>query len=166
MDTKKIIQSQFQASLQMLEQVVVKCPEPLWNALDDQNKTWHVVYHALFYTHLYLQASEKDFQAWEKHHPDYESLGRLPWPPHDLPKIGEPYSREDLLAYLEIVRGQVRQCIPSLDLEGPSGFSWQPFSKLELQMYNLRHLQHHTAELYERLGSRAGIDLDWICNAN
>ena len=88
MDTRKIIQSQFLASLQMLEQVVVKCPEPLWNAPDDQNKTWHVAYHALFYTHLYLQASVKDFQAWENHRPGHESLGPLP---QGLPKINDPF---------------------------------------------------------------------------
>ena len=34
--------------------------------------------------------------------------------------------------------------------------------KLELQIYNLRHLQQHTGELMERLGSRAGIDVDWV----
>ncbi len=66
MDTQKIIQSQYLAALEMLKQAVVKCPDPLWNAAEDGNKFWHVAYHALFYTHLYLQDTEKDFKPWEK----------------------------------------------------------------------------------------------------
>jgi hypothetical protein len=93
-------------------------------------------------------------------------MGQVPWPPHDPPKIGEPYTREQVLAYLDFVRHQVQECVPALDLEAASGFEWLPFGKLELQFYNLRHLQHHAAELYERLGARAGIDLDWIGTAS
>jgi hypothetical protein len=57
----------------------------------------------------------------------------------------------------------VARNVPNLDYNAPSGFSWIPLNKLELQLYNIRHIQHHTGELYERLGARAGIgDLRWI----
>jgi hypothetical protein len=162
MDIKIVIQSQFLAALEMLKQAVIRCPDSLWNAAQDRNKSWHVAYHALFYTHLYLQDTEKDFKPWESHRDEYQFMGQVPWPPHSPPKIGEAYTREEILAYLAFVQGQVRERLPALDLEAASGFGWQPFGKLELQFYNLRHLQQHTAELYERLGARAGIDLDWI----
>jgi hypothetical protein len=165
METKQVIQAQYFAALEMLEQAVVKCPVELWNAPEDRNKTWHVAYHALFYTHLYLQPAEKDFKPWESHRDEYQFLGPMPWPPHALPKIGEAYTKEQVLAYLAIVREQVNQCVPALDLESSSGFEWLPFGKLELQIYNIRHLQQHTAELYERLGARCGIDFDWIGSA-
>ena len=42
------------------------------------------------------------------------------------------------------------------------GFYWLPFNKLELQFYNIRHIQQHTGELYERLGTRENIELDWV----
>jgi hypothetical protein len=166
MDIKHAIQSQYYAALEMLKQVVTKCPQPLWNAQEERNKFWHVAYHALFYTHLYLQESEKEFIPWERHRDEYQFLGPVPWPPHNLPKISEPYSREDVLAYWDFVRKQVQHCVPALDLETASGFDWLPFGKLELQIYNLRHLQHHAAELYERLGTKTGIDLDWIGTAS
>jgi hypothetical protein len=51
--------------------------------------------------------------------------------------------------------------VPQLKWEGPSGFEWLPFGKLELQVSSLRRSQQHTAELMERLGSRAGIHVDW-----
>jgi hypothetical protein len=166
MDTKQVIRSQYFAALEMLKQAVAKCPQPLWNAQEDKNKFWHVAYHALFYTHLYLQESEKEFIPWERHRNEYQFLGPIPWPPHNLPKISEPYSREDVLAYLDFVRKQVQDRVLALDLEATSGFEWLPFGKLELQFYNLRHLQHHVAELYERLGAKTGIDLDWIGTAS
>ncbi len=50
----------------------------------------------------------------------------------------------------------------ALDTAAPeSGFFWLPFGKLELQFYNIRHLQHHTGELFERLGA-VGVTLDWV----
>jgi hypothetical protein len=166
MDTVQIIQSQYLAALAMLEQAVEKCPGNLWNVPENRNKFWHVAYHALFYTHLYLQPTGAEFHQWERHRQDYEFLGPKPWPPHDMPVIGDPYTPGDMLDYLAFVRRQVRQCLPSLDLEGASGFEWLPFGKLELQIYNIRHLQHHTAELYERLGAGAGMDMDWIGTAS
>ncbi len=166
MDTKAVVRSQYLAALEMLKQAVDKCPPALWAAAEDRNKFWHVAYHALFYTHLYLQDVEKDFRPWENHRDQYQFMGQVPWPPHDPPKIGEPYTREQVLDYLAFVQKQVRERLPALDLEAASGFEWLPFGKLELQFYTIRHLQHHAAELYERLGARAGVDLDWIGTAS
>jgi DinB superfamily len=162
MDTKQVIQSQYLAALKMLKQAVEKCPPEVWNAAEDKNRFWHVAYHSLFYTHLYLQDAEKDFQPWEHHRREYQFLGQTPYPPHDPPRIGEPYAKEEILAYYDVVREEVKKRVPALDLEAASGFEWLPFGKLELQFYNIRHLQQHTGELFERLGARAGIKLDWV----
>ena len=43
-----------------------------------------------------------------------------------------------------------------------SGFSWLPFGKLELQFYSIRHVQHHTGELCERLGTTGDIEVGWV----
>jgi len=114
------------------------------------------------YIHLYLQDAEKDFRPWENHREEYQFMGQTPWPPHDPPRIGDPYTREGMLANLEIVRSQIRERVPTLDLEAPSGFEWLPFGKLELQFNTLRHLQQHVGELYERFGVKAGLDLPWV----
>ena len=85
MNIKAIIASQYLAALEMLEQAVLKCPESLWNSSEDKAKFWHVAYHALFYTHLYLQNTHQDFTPWHKHRENYNYMGgRLPWPPHTL----------------------------------------------------------------------------------
>jgi len=163
MDIKEIIKSQYLASLEMLKKAIVQCPDEIWLDEKPKNKYWHIAFHALFYTHLYLQPAEADFKPWEKHREEYQFMGQLPWPPHNKPDIGEAFTRVELLEYLQLCQAQVREIVPALDLESSqSGFYWLPFGKLELQFYNIRHLQQHIGELCERLGKEAGVDVDWI----
>ena len=162
MDISEILVSQYLASLEMLKQTIAKCPESIWNDPGDKTKFWHIAYHALFYTHLYLQDSEDAFIPWVKHRKEYQFIGRLPWPPHARPQIGEPYDQDTVLEYLAFCQGQVAERVPQLDLEAPSGFDWLPFGKLELQLYTIRHIQQHTGELMERLGTRANMEIDWV----
>jgi hypothetical protein len=147
MNPYKVIQSQYLASLGMLKQVIVNCPETLWDAPGNQDRFWRKSYHALFYTHLYLQNAEKDFIPWEKHHdPDGEVQ----------------FTKDEVLEYLSFVEKQVLEHVPVTNLDAESGFYWLPFDKLELQFYNIRHIQQHTGELYERLGTHENIELTWI----
>lgn len=149
------ISSQYQAMLSMLQQAIERCPDEMWDAPEDRNRFWRVAYHALFYTHLYLQKTLADFKPWEKH---CGTIQRLSEPPGDCP----PFSKQDVLTYLGYVRQVVEEQVAALDLSAPSGFEWCRFNKLELQFYNLRHLAQHTGELMERLGARAGIDVGWV----
>lgn len=162
MSIHKVITSQFLASLEMLEEAIEKCPDSLWNNENYKTQFWHVAYHTLFYTHLYLQAIPSEFTAWENHRDEYEFLGPLPWPPHKLPKIGEPYQKPEILEYLKFCKFEVNKQIPNMDWESDSGFDWLPFNKLELQFYNIRHLMQHTGELCERLGFQENIEVNWI----
>ena len=67
MNIQKVIQSQYLSALAMLKQVIVKCPRAMWDAPQDKDKFWFKAYHALYYAHLYLQATRKDFVHWRKH---------------------------------------------------------------------------------------------------
>ena len=162
MDTIEIIQSQYHAALEMLKQAITLCPDELWNEETHENRFWHISYHVLFYTHLYLQDREEDFVPWSKHQDESQFLGLLPWPPHAEPKAAEPYSKEAVLEYLELSRNGVDDRVTSLDLDAPSGFPWLPFGKMELQLYNLRHIQHHVGQLADRLRTEKGISIDWV----
>jgi hypothetical protein len=42
-----------------------------------------------------------------------------------------------------------------------SGFSWYKVSKLEHQIINVRHLQHHTAQLADRVRRNANVGVRW-----
>jgi len=162
MDIKEVITSQYHASLEMLKQAVEKCPDSLWADPEPRNKFWHIAFHALFYTHLYLQDSEKDFIPWAKHRELYNFMGPLPWPPHEVPKIGEPYSRGNVLEYIEFCQKEVEKRVPGLNLDSESGFPWKPYKKLDLQIESIRHIQHHAGQLMDRLLTKQGISVDWV----
>ena len=158
MRVKEIIKSQYGASLAMLRQAIVECPDSLWQSPEHKNQFWHVAYHVIFYTHFYLHPSEEDFVPWEKHRDAYVSLEG---PQKGMEDEG-PYSKEDILAYLGLCLEQMPGHVDALDLEAESGFYWLPFDKLELQIYNIRHVQQHTGELCERLGAIGDVEVDWV----
>jgi hypothetical protein len=143
MNIQGVIQSQYLSALAMLKQAIVKCPQALWNTPQDKDKTWFKAYHALYYAHLYLQATRKDFVRWRG---------------HGKPTTTRPLSKEEVLAFVE---QEVMRRVPVTDLEAESGFRGIRVDKLELQFINIRHIQQHAGELYERLGARRDIRLNW-----
>jgi hypothetical protein len=155
MDFSEAVRSQYHAALEMLEQAVIACPEQMWNSTEDKNRFWHVAYHSVFFTHLYMAEARERFVPWAKHRQEVVGLSS------DVATI-EPYGKDDVLEYVAFCRRVVDEKAPALDLGATSGFHWLPFDKLELQLYNIRHLQQHTGELMERLGARAGIDVKWV----
>ncbi|HXM13312.1 MAG TPA: DinB family protein [Terriglobales bacterium] len=157
-----LLVSQYRASLSMLGQAIEVCPEDLWLASDYRNRSWHIAYHAVFYTHFYLQESQADFRAWGKHQADSQYLGPRPWEPNKVPAVVRPYSRAEVLEYHKLCCAEVEARVPRLELSAPSGFYWLPFNKMELQLYNIRHLQHHTGQLADRLRAVAGVGVDWV----
>jgi len=156
MKTKEIIKSQYHASLAMLQQAVEKCPQELWADKDFSNPFWHVVYHALFYTYLYLHSREEDFVPWTKQRKGYHRMSG------EEAKNLTPYTRDEMLEFLGFCQEQVTKKVDALDLEAVSGFDWLPFNKLELQFYNIRHIMQHTGELSERLGARGEVEIGWV----
>ena len=162
MMTQEIIKSQYRASLAMLKEAVAKCTDALWDDPSYSNRFWHIAYHVLFYTHLYLQVDGATFTPWSKHRNEYEQLGPTPWPPHKEPDIGAPYSKEEVLEFLDVCEDEVDAQVSALDLAAASGFDWLPFDKLELQFYNIRHLQHHTGQLIDRLRLSAAVRVGWV----
>lgn len=155
MNPKPIIKSQYKASLAMLRQAIEKCPEALWTDASYQNPFWRLAYHTLIYTHFYLSPREEDFVPWDKFQKDLQLLGR------EIPGT-RVYSRAELLDYLALVLDQVEIQVEALDLDTESGFDWLPFNKLELQFYNIRHIQQHTGELCERLGAHGEVEVAWV----
>lgn len=155
MNPKQVFKSQFKAALAMLRQAIEKCPEALWTDETYSNPFWRVAYHVLIYTHFYLGPSEDDFTPWEKHQQDLQLLGQ------EIPGA-RIYSQREVLDYLALVLDQVELQVEVLDLAAESGFHWLPFNKLELQFYNIRHVQQHTGELCERLGAHGEVEVGWV----
>ena len=152
MSVKDSIKSLYRASLAMLRQAVEGCSEELWLDRSYVNAAWNIAYHVLFYTHFYLSPSEGDFRAWEHHRQYNHKFGN--WP--------QPYKQAEVLEYLAFCLAQVDTQVDLMDPDAPSGFHWLPFSKLELQFYNIRHIMLHTGELCERLGAHGAVEFSWV----
>jgi uncharacterized damage-inducible protein DinB len=84
-----------------------------------------------------------------------------------------PYTREELHTYLAYARQKCRTTIETLTDEQarqPYTFPWaggRTVSYVELQLYTMRHVEEHAAQLSLLLGQHAIPDeaLDWVPRA-
>ena len=79
------------------------------------------------------------------------------------PTLSPGLSQEETRAYVAICRQKVRTALATetpASLAGPSGFSWRRFSRGELHIYNIRHVQHHAGQMSAHLRRVAGATLD------
>ena len=159
--TRQII-SQYKASLKMLKNTIEACPEELWTLKSKSNTFWHLAYHCLWFTNLYLSKSLEEFEDWPGHRADYQALGPIPHEGNRLPVIGAPYSKDEALGFLEEILSGLDKSVESYPLSNPSGFFWLPFDKLELHLYNLRHIHHHTGQLMQKLKEHTGESVGWV----
>ena len=158
MNFRPMLQSQYRASLAMLLTAIEKSPDALWTSGACANPCWHIAYHTLYYADLYLHQTEADFTPWEKHRPDHQRLAARR--PDSPPLI--PYSQAEALEYGRRIDAGVAAALARLDLTAPEcGFSWYQMSKLEHQLVGLRHIQHHTGQLVDRLRHATGGGSPW-----
>ncbi len=152
---KPALKGQYHAALDMLKAAVEDCPDAIWTAGVPPRNFWRIVYHTLFFAHLYLQVRDEEFVCWELHRVEVES------DPERERLDAAPYSRAEMLAYWELVDTMVDPQIDKVDLSSPeSGFSWYSIPKLDHILLNLRHIQDHSGQLRDRL-LEAGIDQRW-----
>ncbi len=152
------ILSQYRAALAMLRQAIELCPEDLWHETGYRNRYWHIAYHTMFYAHLYACETEAEFTAWAKHRTECRMLGGHTEGAGAI----ESYSKAELLEYLEICLAEIEDKVPKAPLDGPSGFDWLPFSKLEAHIYNIGHIHQHTGQLGERLRAVCDVGIKWV----
>lgn len=163
---KTILKSQYHAALQMLRQSIESCPDDVWANSSHRNQFWQLAYHTLFFTHLYLQPNDSTFRPWAEHqfgvqHED--GIAGPADPESKLPLIPKPYSKRQVMDYWNFCDHMVDGAIDSLNLsDAASGFGWYNCSKLEHQFISLRHIQHHTAQLADRLRAVADVGIKWV----
>src|SRR5205085_11069980 len=78
------------------------------------------------------------------------------------------YEKPFVLSYLQHVRHKAQETIAAESAEvlaGRSGFHWRKCSRAELHVYNVRHVQHHAAQLSLRLRLDVDIDIPWVSHA-
>jgi len=145
MDTiwRTILWQQFGAAIDMLENALVACPDNLWSDRSRRRpEFWYLVYHTLFWLDLYLSESAEGFAP-----PAPFTLDELD-PAGLIPE--RPYTKNELQTYLEHGRNKCRRTIEALTDEKARQrwvFGTVDFSIAELHLYNMRHVQHHAAQM-------------------
>jgi hypothetical protein len=161
---KTAIWQQFGATIAYFESTLSAVPDALWlhsmwdtrHERPERAQVWYVAYHTLFWLDLYLTGAEEGF---------------LPPPPfmlieqdEDGPFPEQPYTKAELLAYLQGCRARCLATIRALTDQAAAQicrFAWGEVSFAGLLIYNLRHVQEHTAQLNLTLGQRGIIAPDY-----
>ena len=172
---RTIVWAQFGAAIDMLDNALVACPdalwrEPLWPGSPDhplppgRAEFWYIAYHTLFWLDLYLFGSEEGFAPPAPYAMEEDDTG---------PILNRPYTKDELRAYLAYVRHKCHTTIDTLTDERAHqlvDFPWaqgQAISYAELQLYSMRHVQEHTAQMSLLLGQHGIADeaIDWVARA-
>ena len=159
MDTlwKLILWQQFGASIDMLENALFACPDELWGDRSEQPEYWYLIYHTLFWLDLYLSGSVEGFSP-----PEPFTLEELD-PAGLMPE--RVYAKDELHDYLRHCRQKCRAMIETLTDEKAkelSVFGWGEISFVELLLINMRHVQHHAAQLNLILRQKVGSAPGWV----
>lgn len=149
----------------MLNETVVQCPGDMWEGHVGNYAFWHVAYHTLFFTDLYLSRDEQSFEPPSFCREDYHFFGQRPSPPYETVVAEIPYDKDTILEYVRICRRKASEAIASEtpeSLEGPVGFWWYKVPRAEFYLMNIRHVQHHASHMGLYLRKAAAIGIDFV----
>jgi len=151
------IWSQFGASLDMLENAIAMCPDEHWDTTLD---FWYISYHCIFWTDYYLTTEPGQFVPPKPFtFSEFDPLGKKP---------ERTYNKIEILKYLEHCRQKANQLIVSLTIEKLNDRwinDYKNFSLIEILFYNMRHIQHHTAQLNLLLRQTIHNAPNWVSQA-
>jgi DinB family protein len=152
------IEGQSLATIDMLENAIRACPPRIWDdpAIPIARQFWYLAFHTLFWLDRYLSPSP------DTHVPPAPfTLGELD-PAGVYPE--RTYSVEELLAFLE--HGRARCSASLLALDDANAVVASPhrpeLTMLEMHVYSLRHVQHHTAQLNLMLRQGGAEPPRWV----
>lgn len=158
---KTSIWLQYGAAIDTLEDALNLCPDSLWTvALWDDSEDarygqfWYLAYHTLSWTDLFLGGSFEDFKP------------PAPFVRGQLPEI--PYTKDEILTYLQACREKAYAIFEDLTDEKAYHLfvlEWIQAPYIEMQLYSMRHIQEHAAQLNMVLGEKGVTGQDWVPRA-
>jgi len=139
---KEILWLHLGASLDMMEAAISACPDELWDRPSSQMGFWYMAYHALWFLHHDLTPVDKEFMPPAFDIRNYELEVKAP--PYE-----DAYSKPDIRNYLEQARARWKAAIEGLggDSQRLRGCRRINANATEVIIDQIRHIQHHTAQL-------------------
>ncbi len=162
---KQLTANQYESALCMLYKGIELCPDELWNKPIVNLLFSQAFHHTLIYTDIYLGRTldELKTQPFHREHVeqfgDYEEL-------EDRPQVAR-YERDFIIAYFNHCRSKARDVMAAEteeSLKTEPGCDWLPFSRAEVHIYNIRHIQHHAAQIGLRLAQQTNNSVPWVGN--
>jgi hypothetical protein len=158
--TNDAVWGQFGAAFDMLENAIWACPDDVWGERPGWQEFWYITFHALWWTDCYLSESCDAY------------VPPAPFTRDELDPAGvlpeRVYGKDELLRFLADCRRKCRDQVAAMtaaEAAGPTAFVRQASSRLELYLYNLRHLQHHVGQLNTILRQRTDSAPGWVKRA-
>jgi hypothetical protein len=147
---------QFGAAINMLENAMTACPNELWN---EEPKFCQLSHHTLFFLYYYLSDETPDEQEYTPPPPftksEFEDVPTFIW-----------YTQNELMGYAKLCRQRLHQQLSENTAEEllTKRFvnAYRDFTLFELLLYNMRHVQHHTAQLNLLLRQKGILPPDWV----
>ena len=147
---------QFGATIDMLENAITACPNELWNK---EPTFCQLSHHTLFFLHYYLCDETPDEEQYTPPPPftksEFEDVPTFSW-----------YTQKELLTYAGLGRQRLHQQLSKNTAEEllTKRFvnAYKDFTLFELLLYNMRHVQHHTAQLNLLLRQKKMVPPDWV----
>ncbi|HUB27335.1 MAG TPA: DinB family protein [Tepidisphaeraceae bacterium] len=138
---RQMLTGQYEASLKMVDQCITACRPEHWEGRIANDSFRYVAYHTLFFTDMYLSRSQDEFTLRDLHDQGGDERG-------EGQSVG--LSRDKTIVYVTICRMKMHESLAAEtaeSLQEPSGFSWRKFSRAEMHVYNIRHIQHHAGQM-------------------
>lgn len=167
---RQALAGQYEAALAMLDECLEKCPTEHWEGRIAKYPFWHVAYHTLCFIECYLARSNEAMKEAVEERVAKRARGETApdFHPRGMQELEDeypsrPFSREALLAYAAFCRARIGEVLRGdgdETLDGPSGFPWLPFTRLETHVYGIRHVQHHAGQLGAFLRNQ-GVEVGW-----
>jgi DinB superfamily len=164
---KEILWNQFGASIDMLINVISNCPDDYFLT---HKRFYYIAFHSTIFLDYYLTIPPGDFSPM---------LSFTQKEPADRPSEAiddlipdKIYNKQEMEKYLQQSRNKCKQLIESLTDEKLSerftegdGLNDMDYPILEILLYNLRHTQHHTAQLNMLLRQDMDKHMEWSFRA-
>lgn len=152
--TASAVKSQFGASLDMLENAITACRDEHWNTDD---KFWYISFHCIFWTDYYLSTDPDNFTPPAPFTcSEFTTPGKLP---------NTVFSKPELLSYTRYCKEKMNNLLREMhpdELNNRWINAYKNYSLLEILLYNLRHIQHHTGQLNLLLKQKTDTAPAWI----
>jgi hypothetical protein len=154
---KTCLWKNFGASIDMLKNAIIMWPEENWST---NKKFFYIAYHCIVFLDYYLTIPPRNFISPLPF--TLTELNEIPVDAIDDVVPDRIYSKKELLDYLQSAREKCRKVIAGLTKEklkkpwltgsdelclALASSASINYSVLEILFYNMRHVQHHAAQL-------------------